>query len=262
MAGPAAFTRSSPATEHAETHSDPWRFPEPRPRAAFPPRRSARGAPRRGSGRGLAWPGAWPGLAAGGRRGVEGHATSLSWRPARWAPPGARCGSAPPACGRARGGPRGPRVPGGAWPQPAARAPRALTATVWSCCGERAPAEGRGAAEGRGGRRADALPACGPGLCPGAPREGAWGEAAGLLHGSRNWQDAAARLLPGSRLARSLEKPPATGDRRRPRCGRRLSSSRVGAARSCRCGRPRDGSWFRGAHPTPPLFENFSFSVT
>lgn len=157
----------------AESHSDTWLFSERRPRATFPPLSGAR-VDRRG---------AWLGVAAGRRRGVEGHAASVSWRPPGWVQPASRCGLAylacatagrPGTCGRARVGPLGPRVPGGAWLHRARGAPRALTAIVWNCYGERArpgPGERSGSSPkglGRvrphsragGGGRADLLLFC------------------------------------------------------------------------------------------------------
>lgn len=137
--------------------------------------------------------------------GVEGHATSVSWRPPRWARPQARYTSAytafavadrPRASGRARGGCQCPRGLGGAWLLPADRAPRELTATAWNCCGERTrPALGKrsavqpeGAPLGAAGLRAarasgpasfSRSSACALGLALG---EGLWGsEATGTL---------------------------------------------------------------------------------
>lgn len=157
----------------AESHSDTWLFSGRRPRATFPPLSRAR----------VDRPGAWLGVAAGRRRGVEGHATSVSWRPPGWVQPASRYGLAylacvpagrPGACGLACGGSLGPRVPGGAWLQPADWVPRALTAIVWNCYGERArpaPGERSGSSPkglGRvrlhsragGGGRADLLLSC------------------------------------------------------------------------------------------------------
>lgn len=122
----------------------------------------------------------------------------MSWLPPSSARPAARGCSASPAlaaagrpgaCGRARGGSRGPRGPGGAWPRLAGEMPRAPTATAWSCCGEqarpawagsrRAARRGRGSAAGLGAGRADAPAPSSRTAARAAGREGT--EAAGTF---------------------------------------------------------------------------------
>lgn len=148
---PGAFPGTErPRARGASRFREPQRHLPPRRATAsqrrFPPPPGARGAAG-----GVAWRGRGP------KRGVEGHAASVSWRPPCWAGPGARCGPACPACpacGRAGGGSRGLRARGGAWLQPADPAARAPTATASSCYGERArpPPRAGGEQPGAGGR--------------------------------------------------------------------------------------------------------------